>query len=130
MFLSGSQILTWNVISILKRWIYKSSQTQIDLWPFVTLMNDKDIANRKHTYLSCGNINCTSRALSSAEDINPLCDVYHRRKVEWIDHALSAVTCNSVPALTLLSGSTQPENFELRRKEPREQVQSEVWIPD
>ena len=34
------KILTWKVISILKRWIYKSSQTQIDLFPFVTLMND------------------------------------------------------------------------------------------
>ena len=27
-------------ISILKRWIYKRSQTQIDFFPFVTLMND------------------------------------------------------------------------------------------
>ena len=34
------KILTWKVISILKRWIYKSSQTHIDLFPFVTLMSD------------------------------------------------------------------------------------------
>ena len=69
---------------------------------------NEDIANRKHTYLSYGNVNCTSRALSSAEDINLLCDVYRRRKVEWII-GLSDVACNSVPVLTLLSGSTPPE---------------------
>ena len=47
---------------------------------------------------------------SSVRYINPLCEVNCRRKVEWIDQAeLSAVACNSVPALTLLSGSTPPE---------------------
>ena len=39
---------------------------------------------------------------SSIRYINPLCEVYRRHKVEWIDQA-------SVPALTLLSGSSPPE---------------------
>ena len=38
---------------------------------------------------------------SSVRYINPLCEVYHRREVEWTD--------NSVPGLTLLSGSNPPE---------------------
>ena len=47
--------------------------------------------------------------------------------------SLSAVACNSVPALTLLSGSTPPENkpFEpVRRREVRESNHRKAWLVD
>ena len=70
--------------------------------------NDKDVREIDvHLALSL------LRRGSSIRYINPLCEVYRRRKVEWIDQgldqALSAVACNSVPALILLSGSSPPE---------------------